>query len=193
APEQELLEDVREVRLHGRLGDREPARDFAVAQTAGGETHDLLLALAQAAADRRLDLRAEPARGQILDDEREDSLARPYLALVDDPDRLEQGLHGGALAEDAARARLQGLEDPRVVDFGARQDHVRPRAVAAKLAADRERARGLRVHQQDVRRARPHQRAHRRRASFSHQRDRAVALQDPPETGTEETAVAQDR
>ena len=49
-----------------------------------------------------------------------------------------------------------GLEGPAVISLGARQDHPGPGAVLPKLAAHRESALGLRIHEEDARNARAH-------------------------------------
>ena len=79
--QRELLEDVGEVRFHRRFGDREAVRRLPVAQAARDESDDLLLALAQAALDRRLYLPGSEwaAGGQLLDGERQTLVCSPTL------------------------------------------------------------------------------------------------------------------
>src|SRR5689334_19021508 len=62
AAQGQLLEDVGEVRLHGRLGDAEPVGGLEVAQPFDDQLHDLLLATAEPLMEGQLPGRGGAAR-----------------------------------------------------------------------------------------------------------------------------------
>ncbi len=187
AAQRELLEDVREVRLHGRLGDPEPLGGLQVAEPAHDEVHDLLLPGAQSLPEGQLAHRGLDRAGrQLLDGQGDHPLAGPHLALVHDADRLDQALDRGALGEDPAGARLEGLDGPPLIPVGAGQDHPGAHPVQAKLAADLEGAVGLRVHEENVGNAAAQQVPNRGRGQLGHHleaTDRSPAA-DAGRTGT---------
>jgi hydrogenase maturation protein HypF len=119
--EAELGEDVRDVRLHGRLADEELAADLVVREAARDQAEDVELALGQLAELlRRGGVR--DAR-ELLDHAPRHGGGEERVAARDGADRGEELLGRVVLEHEAAGARAQRLVDVLVeVEGGQDQD-----------------------------------------------------------------------
>ncbi len=164
-----------------------------VAQSGRDELDDFVLATAKATLQRRFDRLGVDGMGrQLLDAERDHAVARPNLALVDDPDRFEEILDAGALGQDAARSGLECPHRPCFAAVGAGQDHPGPWAGATQLAADHQSPVALRIHDEDIRRTGADEFSH-GGCRCLHQYDQGALLeQDAPESGAKQRAVAEE-
>ena len=122
----ELEQQVRDVRLHGRLGEHEALGDLAVRQALGDELQDLALALGELAhlpvpagvgGRRRLDEPLEQAPGHRRGDQR--------LARRHDADRGDEVRGRHVLEQEPARAGAQRLDDVLVRVERRQDEHAR--------------------------------------------------------------------
>jgi hypothetical protein len=112
---------------------------------------------------------------------------------VDDADRLEEVLEGGALGKNSANPRLQSFDGPPFVSVGAGQDDPGPHPLQAKLTADLEGPRGLRVHEEDLGNATPQYFPHGGCRDLAHHDERTISAEEATEAGPEKGAVTQKR
>src|ERR1700730_16499767 len=191
--QRQLLEDVGEMGLHGRLGDPESSCGLEIAEPIDHEVHDLLLSSAQSLAKGQLSRpRIDRPGRQLRDGQGDYPIARPHLALMDDADGLEEVLDGGALGEDSTNPCLQGVHGPSFVSVGARQDDPRPHTIQSKLPTDLEGPPGLRVHEEDLGDAIPQYFPYGRGRDLAHHEQRAIGAEEAPEAGPEKGAVTEE-
>ncbi len=108
-PHPELLEDIRQVRLHGALADRERVTDLLVLVAGGDQPHDLELPLGETVVVVSRDVAAlGPEVRELLDQGAGHAWIDPDLAGAHGMDRLHQGLAGRVLQDDALRPELEG-------------------------------------------------------------------------------------
>jgi len=149
---------VCEVGLDGSLHDAELTCYLLVAQPGQDEANNLLLPMAEGILDRRIRRAGrDRTRHELVDREGHHAPARPHLALIDDPDGLAKMLYGGVLREYAPDPGLERMHGPVFIPIGFNQDHPRPRPTPDELAAYAESALDLRIDQNDIRRASPHE------------------------------------
>src|SRR5581483_11020405 len=117
--EVELLEDVRDVRLHRRVADEEPPADLGVREALGEQAVDVALARGQLG--DRLRQRRPRGAGELRDHAPRHRGGEQRVAGGDRADRGDQLLGRVVLQHEPARARAQGLVDV-LVEVERRQD-----------------------------------------------------------------------
>src|ERR1700737_1253783 len=92
-----------------------------------------------------------------------------------------------------ANPRLQGFDGPPFVPIGAGQDDPWPHPIQAKLTADLEGSRDLRVHEEDLGNAAAQLFPPGGRRNLSHHEERTIRAEEATQAGPEQHAVTQER
>jgi hypothetical protein len=146
----ELRVDAREVMLHRLHTETEFFCDFPIGETGGHGRHDLELAGGEAGL--RIVARGGP-RSQRVHQLRHALASHPILAGHHGADRVDQQLRRGFLHHEAARAKLQRLDDFVALDARCENDCARRQRFVVQLAQYLEAwpARHREVEQQNIR------------------------------------------